>query len=186
MLHGHLMQSWYRFASGLVWLFQLGILTPVRVPKLVFVTFGKSVPENIAVNPFQSHVGPRPTLWFSCSRRVSWSLTLSNPIFLPAAYSPPPIYFERERGWWITCNYPTVLKQKKINRNLKSTTCAVCWLTSVLHDEKRFTHHVTTHNTPIHNILSTAPQLSFSQKALETLPEDGNVMPKHVGATIHN
>jgi hypothetical protein len=45
---------------------------------------------------------------------------------------------------------------------------------------------VTIHNTPIHNILSTAPQLSISQKALGTLPEDGNVMPKHVGATIHN
>jgi hypothetical protein len=38
----------------------------------------------------------------------------------------------------------------------------------------------------IHNILLTAPQLSISQKALETLPEDGNVMPKHVGATIYN
>jgi hypothetical protein len=48
------------------------------------------------------------------------------------------------------------------------------------------THHVTRHNTPIHNILSTAPQLSISQKALGTLPKDGNVMPKHVGATIHN
>jgi hypothetical protein len=36
-----------------------------------------------------------------------------------------------------------------------------------------------------HNILSTAPQFSISQKALETLPADGNVMPKHVGATIH-
>jgi hypothetical protein len=47
-------------------------------------------------------------------------------------------------------------------------------------------HHVTRYNTPIHNILSTAPQLSNSQKALETLPEDGNVMPKHVGTTIHN
>jgi hypothetical protein len=46
--------------------------------------------------------------------------------------------------------------------------------------------HVTRHNTPIHNILSTAPQLSISQKALGTLPDDGNVMPKHVGATIHN
>jgi hypothetical protein len=42
------------------------------------------------------------------------------------------------------------------------------------------------HNTPIHNNLSTDPQLSISQKALGTLPEDGNVMPKHVGATIHN
>jgi hypothetical protein len=48
------------------------------------------------------------------------------------------------------------------------------------------THHVTKHNTPIHNILSTAPQLSISQKALGTLPDDGNVMPKHVGATIPN
>jgi hypothetical protein len=48
------------------------------------------------------------------------------------------------------------------------------------------THHVTRHNTPILNILSTTPQLSVSQKALGTLPEDGNVMPKHVGATIHN
>jgi hypothetical protein len=47
-------------------------------------------------------------------------------------------------------------------------------------------HHITRHNTPIHNILSTAPQLSISQKALGTLPEDGSVMPKHVGATIHN
>jgi hypothetical protein len=45
------------------------------------------------------------------------------------------------------------------------------------------THHVTNHNAPIHNILSTAPQLSISQKALGTLPENGNVMSKHVGAT---
>jgi hypothetical protein len=34
--------------------------------------------------------------------------------------------------------------------------------------------------------LSTAPQLSISLKAIGTLFEDGNVMPKHVGATIHN
>jgi hypothetical protein len=47
-------------------------------------------------------------------------------------------------------------------------------------------HHITRLNTPIHNILSTAPQLSISQKALGKLPEDGNVMPKYVGATIHN
>jgi hypothetical protein len=49
-----------------------------------------------------------------------------------------------------------------------------------------FTHHGTGHNTPIHNILSTAPEFSISQKALGTLSEDGNVMPKHVGAIIHN
>jgi hypothetical protein len=53
-------------------------------------------------------------------------------------------------------------------------------------DVVRTTHHVTRHNSPIHNILSTASQLSIFQQALETLPEDGNVMPKHVGATIHN
>jgi hypothetical protein len=46
-------------------------------------------------------------------------------------------------------------------------------------------HHVTKHNSPNHNILSTY-QLSISQKAPGTLPEDGNVMPKHLGATIHN
>jgi hypothetical protein len=38
----------------------------------------------------------------------------------------------------------------------------------------------------MHNILSTAPQWSISQKALGLLPEDGNVMLKHVGDTIHN
>jgi hypothetical protein len=47
-------------------------------------------------------------------------------------------------------------------------------------------HHITRQNMPIHNILSTAPQLSISEKAAGTLPEDGNVMPKHVGDTIHN
>jgi hypothetical protein len=48
------------------------------------------------------------------------------------------------------------------------------------------TYRVTKHNTPIHNILWTAPQLSISRKTLGTLPEDGNAMPKHVGATLHN
>jgi hypothetical protein len=42
------------------------------------------------------------------------------------------------------------------------------------------------HYINIHNILSTAPLLVISQKALGTLPEDDNVVPKHVGATIHN
>jgi hypothetical protein len=45
-------------------------------------------------------------------------------------------------------------------------------------------YHVTRHNTPIHNILSTAAQLSISQKAQGTLTEDDNVMPKHVGTNI--
>jgi hypothetical protein len=49
------------------------------------------------------------------------------------------------------------------------------------HPQGAHAHYVTRYNTPIHNILSTGPQLSISQKALGTLPEDGNVMPKHVG-----
>jgi hypothetical protein len=53
-------------------------------------------------------------------------------------------------------------------------------------EEQSIEYHITKHNTPIHNILSTAPQLSISQKLLGTLPEDGNVMSKHVEATIHN
>jgi hypothetical protein len=47
-------------------------------------------------------------------------------------------------------------------------------------------HHATRHNMPIHSNLWTAPQLNISQMALGMVPEDGNVMPKHVGATIHN
>jgi hypothetical protein len=31
---------------------------------------------------------------------------------MPTAYCPALICFVRERGWWITCNYPTVLKEK--------------------------------------------------------------------------
>jgi hypothetical protein len=42
------------------------------------------------------------------------------------------------------------------------------------------------HYIAIHNILSTAPQLSISQTALGPLPEDGNVKLKHVGSTLHN
>jgi hypothetical protein len=48
------------------------------------------------------------------SRKVS--LTLSHPIFLPTAYSPALICFGRERGWWITYNYPTVLKEKNTEK----------------------------------------------------------------------
>jgi hypothetical protein len=31
-----------------------------------------------------------------------------------------------------------------------------------------------------------ASKLSITQKALGILPDEGNVMPKHVGDTIHN
>jgi hypothetical protein len=65
----------------------------------------------------------------------------------------------------------------KVNLFVSSVLCVFWWIS---------THHVTRHNTPIQNILSIAPQLSISQKVLGMLPEDGNVMPKHVGHTIHN
>jgi hypothetical protein len=51
---------------------------------------------------------------------------------------------------------------------------AIAWRSEIT------TYHVTKHNTPIHFILSTAPQ-----NALRMLPEDGSVMPKHVAATMH-
>jgi hypothetical protein len=81
---------------------------------------------------------------------------------------PPPVY---------------ILSQLKCHKFLPRyyTRLAFCLFLSQI-----TTHHAIRHNTPIHNILSTAPQLSISQKALGTLPVDGNVMPKHVGATIHN
>jgi hypothetical protein len=49
-----------------------------------------------------------------CSGLIWLRLTLSIPIFLSNAYYPALICFGRERGWWITCNYPTVLKEKKM------------------------------------------------------------------------
>jgi hypothetical protein len=50
-------------------------------------------------------------------------LTLSNPIFLPTVYSPALICFERERGWWITCNYPRVLKEKNMEKQKEYSLC---------------------------------------------------------------
>jgi hypothetical protein len=43
----------------------------------------------------------------------SGDLTLSNPIFLPTAYSPALIYCGWERGWWITCRLKSVLHEEK-------------------------------------------------------------------------
>jgi hypothetical protein len=82
-------------------------------------------------------LAPLTSQLFSPRRRVSLHgaaryLNFSNPIFFPPAYFPALIHFGRERGWWVTCNYLTVLKEK----NGKGTTCAICWIKSVLHDEK--------------------------------------------------
>ena len=45
--------------------------------------------------------------------RLNETLTLSNPIFLPTAYSPALIYCGRERGWWITCWLKSILYEEK-------------------------------------------------------------------------
>jgi hypothetical protein len=66
---------------------------------------------------------------------IGVSLTLSNPIFLPTAYSPALSYLGgKEVGRLLV-----IILQLKKNRNRKSTTCAICWLKSVLHEEKRRT-----------------------------------------------
>jgi hypothetical protein len=54
----------------------------------------------------------------------------------------------------------------------------------VLSSDVVLTRHVTRHTTPIRNILSTAPQLGISQKALGTLPDDHHVT-RH-NTPIHN
>jgi hypothetical protein len=48
----------------------------------------------------------------NCTLFLFLYLTLSKPIFLPTAYFPALIFLGRERGWWITCNYPIILKEK--------------------------------------------------------------------------
>jgi hypothetical protein len=50
-------------------------------------------------------------------------LTLSNPIFQPTAYSPALIRFGRDKGCWITCNYPTVLKKKNMEKQKEYNLC---------------------------------------------------------------
>jgi hypothetical protein len=80
-------------------------------------------------------------------------------------------------SWSVASAFREILNRGAVDRILwMGVLCLVTWCV----------HHATRHSTPNHNILSTAPQLSISQKALGMLPEDGNVMPKHVGATIHN
>ena len=59
-------------------------------------------------------------------------LTLSNPIFLPTAYSPALIYCGRERGWWITCWLKPVIHEEKCRPGSYSgageqTQIKKCW-----------------------------------------------------------
>jgi hypothetical protein len=83
-------------------------------------------------------------------------------------YNNKPMHEDQPNIMCLNCSVPIVYHHSVIS---------ACYSRQTTYDR---------HNTPIHNILSTAPQSSISQKALGTFPEDGNVMPKHVGATIHN
>jgi hypothetical protein len=74
------------------------------------------------------------------------------------------------------------MREKPTNTPIIVVLCLVTWCVAISDRHA----NATTHNTPLHNILSTALQLSISQKALGTLPDDGNVMPKRVGVTIRN
>jgi hypothetical protein len=100
------------------------------------------------------------------------------------------LHAERLRFKVSTCfgHYLPIFRRHYMNAGLVTIVCSCrCGLVSGCGSlPKIATHHVTRHNTPIHNIFSTAPQLSISQNTLWTLPENGNVMPKHVGAIIHN
>jgi hypothetical protein len=78
------------------------------------------------------------------------------------------------------------LKIKIPTKNMREKPTKTPIIHSVYSVSQIATHHATKHNKPIQNVLSTALQLSISQKALGTLPEDGNVMPKRVEITIHN
>jgi hypothetical protein len=68
------------------------------------------------------------------------------------------------------------LTRRKNARSLGINQKQCCFGNPGEPDMAWWVHHATRHNMPIHNILSTAPQLSISQKALGTLPGDGNVM----------
>jgi hypothetical protein len=68
--------------------------------------------KHLALDSWTEHFCSDVTSQQNASRSQWILLTLFNPIFLPPTYSPALIYFGRERGWCITCNYPTVLKEK--------------------------------------------------------------------------
>jgi hypothetical protein len=91
-----------------------------------------------------------------------------TPELIPSSQRCLTKYFTGGFASW-TVHFVNICKKYQ---QMQQLMCLVVWCT----------HHTTRHITPIHNILSTAPQLSISQKALGTLPEDVNVMTKHVGA----
>jgi hypothetical protein len=69
-----------------------------------------------------------------CSDSPHLSINSSQSNFSATSILPNSYLFWAGKRLLVTCNYCTVLKEK--NRNRKSTTCAICWLKSVIHEEK--------------------------------------------------
>jgi hypothetical protein len=106
-------------------------ITSVYVCNIALVSWNTNQNLLGSINPFQSYLESLQTIRFSYSRRFSWSLTRSNTIFATRILPSSKLFWAGKRlvGY---LNYHTVLKEKTINRNRKSTTWAICWLKSVL------------------------------------------------------
>jgi hypothetical protein len=120
---------------------------------------------------------------------VSWSSPSLRTLSLTAGIKslrttlPDEIFFTGDFASW-TVHFVNICAKNQQMQQIFIQCINYVWyllLVSALH-----CHPQGGHNTPIHNILSTAPWLSISQKALGPLPEEGNVLPKHVWATIHD
>jgi hypothetical protein len=75
-----------------------------------------SVKKELNFNPFRSYVGPhpRPTIFLFPMLLLIFNPFQSN--FSATRILPSSYLFWAGKGWWVTCNYPTVLKEKNRNR----------------------------------------------------------------------
>ena len=96
----------------------------------------------------------RPLLLFHAALRRSWTYATKLGVYRSYCFI---------NSWW--------QRKYQVTNTPAPYKCLVTWCAP------RTTSLDTTRH--IHNIQSNPPQLNISQKALETLPEDGNVMPKH-------
>jgi hypothetical protein len=125
----------------------------------------------------------KTVIWVPPTMKI-WELNPLTPELNPSAQRCLTKFLTGDFASWTLHFVNICVKNQQMQQLLIQFINCIWYLLHV--SAQMATHPVTRHNTPIHNILSTVPQLSISQKALGTLPEVGNVMPKHVGATMHN
>src|SRR5215510_1868836 len=70
--------------------------------------------------------------------------------------------------------------------SIEEQSIEYCGWASCILDVVRGAHHVTRHNTQHPQYSTDSSSVEHLSEGTRTLPENGNVMPKHVGATIHN